>query len=95
MSEFETNDDEALNAQLDLALGKLERLSGELGVFNDELASLETERQQFALLQEVCVGLEKLDALGADGLFWDGRPSSDSGAHHVGNVSGLTHPAER
>jgi hypothetical protein len=83
LSDTGTHDQDALSAQLDEARAKLEGLTGELCRVEDELASLETERQEFALLQEVCVSLEKLGEMNADRLFWDGLHGGESGAHHI------------
>jgi len=79
-------DEDALNAQLAEARGRIDKLSSELGFVESELASMETERQQFSLLQDVCVGLEKLNELGADDLFWKGRLDVHDGVHHVRQV---------
>lgn len=88
MSELETYDEKTLNAQLDETRDTLEHLSAELSLVDDELASMETEQQQFSLVQDVCVGLEKLAEMGADDLFWaDGAGSSSGGgAYHVRQV---------
>ncbi len=86
LSELETYDEEMLSAQRDEVRDGLESLSAELGLVDEELASIETERQQFSLLEDVCVGLEKLSEMGADGLFWDGCPGSESGAFHARQV---------
>jgi len=85
--DLETYDEEMLSAQLDEVREGLQTLSAELGSVDEELASMETERQQFSLLQDVCAGLEKLSEMGAEGLFWDGRPGGgESGAYHVRQV---------
>jgi len=86
VSDLETYDEQTLSTQLQEVREEQRTLSAELGFFDEELASMETERQQFALLQEVCVSLEKLGEMDADGLFWDGYPGGESGAYHVRQV---------
>ncbi|MBW2274078.1 MAG: AgmX/PglI C-terminal domain-containing protein [Deltaproteobacteria bacterium] len=75
MNTASSQHEEALRAQLRQAREKLDGLLGDLHAVDAEIEDLATDREQYRLLQEVCAGLEKLDALGGAGLFWNGQAS--------------------
>jgi hypothetical protein len=78
-----TQDEHALRTQLDRARERLDGLLEDLRGIEGELEGLASERQQFQLLDAVCVGLEELDALGASELFWSGPAVAGPAEDHV------------
>ncbi|MCW9049107.1 MAG: AgmX/PglI C-terminal domain-containing protein [Deltaproteobacteria bacterium] len=62
------------------------KLEGDLRGIETELEGFAIDQQHFELLQDACNALEKLDELGAGGLFWDGLPESADTAGHSGRV---------
>lgn len=83
MEEFETTDTSSLNSQLDQSQANLDSLDVQLRAINAELEQHEVERQQIALLGEVCRGLDELRDLGADALFWSAGNAQISGEEHL------------
>jgi hypothetical protein len=79
-------DEQALRAELDGARTRLDGLVRELHVIDDTLEELSTERQRYALVQEACGALEKLNELGGAELFWGDRPADGDGDFHIGMV---------
>jgi hypothetical protein len=77
-------DEQVLQAQLDQARSRVDGLLRELGVIDGELGELSIEREQYALLGDVCGALDKLSQLGGAELFWGNRPADGSGDLHVG-----------
>ncbi|MAG33255.1 MAG: hypothetical protein CL908_20450 [Deltaproteobacteria bacterium] len=78
-----THDEDALRQELRQAREKLDHLVASLRATDSELEGLETERQQFGLLQTVCRTLDELDELGGGGLFWDGQNTGGDGGDHL------------
>jgi hypothetical protein len=79
-------DEQALRAELDGARTRLDGLVRELHAIDDTLEELSTERQRYALVQEACGALEKLNELGGAELFWGDRPADGNGDFHIGVV---------
>ena len=77
-------DEDALRQDLREARERIDGLVGELRAVDEELESVETERQNYRLVQDACTALDRLDEAGASELFWGGfeavrdrAPSSD------------------
>jgi hypothetical protein len=74
--------EQPLTAQIDAAQGKLGGLAQKLQSIDAELERLAAKREQFALLEQACGSLERLQALGAVELFWgQSAPRNDAAAH--------------
>ena len=89
MTEPNTSEAEAeagLRDELRAARQRVEVLTKDLGSIDTELEALETERQQFQLLEEACTALEKLGEMGAADLFWSGFDTTGSSADHLRSV---------
>jgi hypothetical protein len=82
----ETHNEESLRNELRHAREKLDGLVGNLREVDRELESLETERRQYQLLQEVCSNLDALEEMGASALFWGARDAGGSSGDHVRSV---------
>jgi len=77
-----THDEELLRQELRQARERLDHLVGDLRAVDRELEILDTERQQYRLLQDVCGALDELEELGAADLFWGNRDAgADRGDH--------------
>lgn len=83
MEELDTYDANSLNAQLEQTQENLADLEAQLREVDAELEQRATRRQQFALLGEVCDGLDQLRALDADRLFWSELPAEVSSEAHL------------
>jgi hypothetical protein len=83
VNEASTQNEAGLRAELEAARERVDALRVELRGLDEELGALETERQQFELLHDVCGALEKLDEEGAGGLFWEGLSVADRGRSHL------------
>lgn len=79
-------DEQALRAELDETRSKLDELARELHAVDETLEERSGEREQYALVQQACGALEKLNELGAAELFWGDRPSDGNGDFHIGTV---------
>jgi len=72
----------ALRAQLEQSKECLDEHATELRAIDAELEELAVDRQQYALLQDACGALEKLDEQDAASLFWrDLSPLEDGRSH--------------
>jgi len=65
-------DESTLRVELEESRQRIDVLARELHQVGAELEGLEVERQRYALLHDVCGGLEKLDEGEAANLFWNG-----------------------
>jgi outer membrane biosynthesis protein TonB len=79
----QTYDEESLRDELRQAREKLDHLVGDLRSIDRELESLDTERQQYRLLQDVCSGLDQLEVMGASELFWGNQDGGGTTADHL------------
>jgi hypothetical protein len=77
-----------LNAQIEQARQKRERLEAELCVVEAELETFSADRQRFDALQDVCNAFDKLGQLKADELFWEGLKETKDAAGHLERVRG-------
>ena len=82
----ETYREDQLRDQLRQARERLDLLVEDLRGVDSELATLETERRQYGVLQEICSGFDALEELGASHLFWDARTTGGDGADQLRNV---------
>jgi uncharacterized membrane protein YgcG len=78
-----------LNAQIEQALQKQEALECELRVVEAELETFSADRQRFDALRDVCNAFDKLGALKADELFWEGVADAQNAAGHVERARSL------
>jgi hypothetical protein len=78
-----SQDEQALHAQLEQAQERLEGLVRDLHSVDMELEGLSTERQQHRLLHEACSALEGLRDLGAAALFWGEQTAEGECEQHV------------
>ncbi|MDH3285276.1 MAG: AgmX/PglI C-terminal domain-containing protein [Acidobacteriota bacterium] len=62
--------EQELRAQVDEVRGRLQDLTADLRVVDDEVESLAPQRMEYELLDQACGSLEKLDELRANSLFW-------------------------
>ena len=83
MNPVDSQNESALRGQLEKSHKRLDSLACELRAIDAELEELAVDRQQYALLQEACGALEKLDEQDAAGLFWNGLAAPDTGQAHV------------
>jgi hypothetical protein len=81
--EVTSENEEVLRLQLERSRERLDDLVRELRAIDAELEDLSTERRQYELLHEVCGGLEKLDQMGATGLFWGERAADRKTDDHI------------
>ncbi len=70
MTSSTSPEQQELLAEITEAEKQLKELRAELGTVNDSLQSLEGERQQYQLVDEICTSLQQLNELGAAKLFW-------------------------
>jgi hypothetical protein len=82
------HDEDTLRQELRQAREQLDRLVGDLRTADQELEGLESERNQFRLVQDACRALDELADLGAGELFWGGRAAGGDGGDHVRLVRG-------
>jgi len=73
-----TYDEDTLRQDLRVTRDQLDKLVDELREVDLELGSLESERAQYRLVEQVCAGLTELEALGAGELFWSGHHGTSS-----------------
>jgi outer membrane biosynthesis protein TonB len=86
VSDLVSQDEDLLLTQLAESRVRLEGLARELAAVDGELEEFTVERHQHELLHEVCGALEKLDEVGAAGLFWGERATPQEGEAHVRQV---------
>jgi hypothetical protein len=67
---MKSQEEQELRAQVEQVRGKLQDLTDDLHVVDDEVASLAPQRVHHELLAQACGSLEKLGELGAASLFW-------------------------
>lgn len=86
MNTADPKNEAALRAQLEQSQECLDKHTGELRAIEAELEELAVDRQQYALLQEACGALEKLDEQDAASLFWREIAAVDNGRAHLRTV---------
>jgi hypothetical protein len=67
-------DNATLRAQIEQTRSQLRDYAQDLRAVDEEIAALAPRRQQHELLEQVCGALERLEQLGAGGLFWGEQP---------------------
>jgi hypothetical protein len=68
-----SQEERELRSQVEQVRGRLEGLTADLRVVDDEIESLAPQRMHHELLEQACGALEKLGELGAASLFWGER----------------------
>lgn len=81
-------DEQVLLDELRSSQERTQGLSQELKALDGELEELHVEGEQYALLQQACGALEKLEEQGAADLFWDQRGDSARGGERLRRVRG-------
>ena len=77
-----------LNVQIEQARKKRETLEGKLRVVEAELEKFSADRQRFDALRDVCNALDKLGAMKADKLFWEGIQGVEDATGHLERIRG-------
>jgi hypothetical protein len=72
-----------LDAQIGRVRQRQEVLEGEMRAVEAELETFSAERQRFDALRDACNAFEKLGALKADDLLWEGGSEAQDAAGHV------------
>jgi len=72
-----------LDAQIGRVRQRQEVLEGEMRAVEAELETFSAERQRFDALRDACNAFEKLGALKADDLLWEGGAEAQDTAGHV------------
>jgi hypothetical protein len=70
---MKSTQEQKLHAEVEQARGRLQSLTDDLRVVDDEVEGLAPQRARYELLDQACASLEKLDELGAASLFWGER----------------------
>lgn len=70
-----------IRSDLDQARARVDELQAELRAVDSDLEGFSAEREQFELVETVCVSLEKLCDLGGSDLFWSGLQGAGFDAH--------------
>ncbi len=70
---LKSQEEQELLTQVVQVRGRLEGLTADLRVVDDEVESLASQRMHHELLDQACGSLEKLSELGAASLFWGER----------------------
>jgi hypothetical protein len=81
-----TENQEALQTQLEQSRERLAALTRDLRAVDRQLEELSAERQQYRVLQEACDALDQLGELGAAGLFWGEPQSEERSREHLRRV---------
>lgn len=66
----------------------LEMLEGELRAAEGELEKLVNQRHQYELLGRICNGLEELEGMGAQRLFWGAEGTADAAVAYLAKARG-------
>ena len=69
---------QVLREQVEEARKKVAGLEAKLRSMDNLLASISSQRQQYDLLGEICVSLQKLGEMGAADLFWTAQSGTES-----------------
>jgi hypothetical protein len=83
-----SREQQALRAQIDEGHQELAALQGKLRAVEKKLEDMAAQRQQYDLLNQICVSLDKLEELGAADLFWGKQPKSQDTTAHLTRVRG-------
>ena len=67
---MKSQEEQELSVQVEQVRGRLQGLTADLRVVDDEVESLAPQRTQHELLDQACGSLEELKDLGAASLFW-------------------------
>ena len=77
---------DALTEQIGAAQGQIGGLERDLSSLDGELARLAGQVEKFALLEQTCGTLEKLETLGAAELFWGRGTAQNDVSNHLAQV---------
>lgn len=81
-----TPNEEGLREELRQAREQVDRLSADLYAVDSELEELESDRERYRILQNVCSSLEELRSLGGAELFWGDAEKQRSGESQLGEA---------
>jgi hypothetical protein len=85
---MKSQEEQELQAQVEQVRGRLQDLTADLRVVDDEVESLAPQRMHHELLNQACGSLEKLDELGAASLFWGDQIEPERIAEQLRGVRG-------
>ena len=88
MSSVKSEEELALREQVKHAQQKLGYLEQALHAADGELETLSVQQEQYQLLDQACVSLEKLDQHGVAHLFWGEQPEVGNTAEYLCKVRG-------
>ncbi len=88
MSSVKSEEELALREQVKHAQQKLGYLEQALHAADGELETLSVQQEQYQLLDQACVSLEKLDQRGVAHLFWGEQPEVGNTAEYLCKVRG-------
>lgn len=77
-----------LNAQIEKVRKKQKAFQDDLSAVEAELERLDSDKQKFDALRNVCDALDKLKELELDELFWEGIAEAQTAAEHVERTRG-------
>src|SRR5262245_44567163 len=86
MDAVTVKDQQALGAQLADSRERLVEIARDLRALDAELDSIAPERNQHALLLEVCNAIGKLNAAGGASLFWGEEAPASASDDHIRRV---------
>ena len=88
MSSVKSEEELALREQVKHAQQKLGYLEKALHAADGELETLSVQQEQYQLLDQACVSLEKLDQHGVAHLFWGEQPEVGNTAEYLSKCRG-------
>lgn len=95
MSTSIAQQEQSLKGQLARVNEKIAGLEKKLGALDDELASHSRQRQQYGLLGDICLSLDKLNEMGASDLFWGSSTTGYDPAQQLQRVRGVVAEFEK
>lgn len=86
MTEQISQEELALRQQIDSEERALTGLQQQLDAVGHELESFAAQREQYQLLDQICSSLDRLEEMGAAGLFWGEGAATEVPAQHLSRV---------
>jgi glucan-binding YG repeat protein len=80
---------QSLKGQLNKAKEKVAGLENDIRALDDQLAGHAKQRQQYQLLSDICLSLDKLNEMGASELFWDSATTGYNPEQQLQRVRGV------
>lgn len=95
MSTSIAQQEQSLKGQLARVNEKIAGFEKKLGALDDELAGHSRQRQQYGLLGDICLSLDKLNEMGASDLFWGSSTTGYDPAQQLQRVRGVVAEFEK